>query len=158
LPEKFLPFLQMISGPEFDRVCVMTPSSASDEALMEWATCQPEIHELCHDFAAFPGRLAEASAVISGGGTTLWEVYALGKPSLAIVWVDNQRQTLQVVESCGTGTVCDLRRGFEPDASGEAWKRFLSTLNDAAMVERQRELIDGCGAERVAEYLQGLIR
>ena len=158
VPEPFLPFLQVISGPEFDRICVMTPSSASDEALIKWAASQPGKHELCPDFGAFPGRLAEATAVISGGGTTLWEVYALGKPSLAIVWVDNQRQTLQVVESCRTGTVCDLRRGFEPDSSGDAWKGFLSTLNDAKMVERQRELIDGCGAERVAEYLQGLIR
>lgn len=151
VPDVLMPALACIGARDFEQICVM--AATPESAIERWVAENPAVRTICRDWATLPERLAEADAVVTAGGTTLWEVYCVGRASLAIVWVENQRQALQVVQSRQTGIVADLRRGFDEAAFTEAWKRFLQSLDDESCRQRQRELIDGMGAVRVAEAI-----
>ncbi len=151
VPEVLLPALTSIGSKDFEQICVMASDPGGE--LERWVSEKPSVRSICREFATLPERLAEADAVVTAGGTTLWEVYCVGRASLAVVWVENQRQTLQVVENRQTGVVVDLRRGFDKAAFTAAWNRFLRSLDDESCRQRQRELIDGMGAARVAEAI-----
>jgi len=96
-----------------------------------------------------------ADLALSGGGQTTYELVATGTPAVAIRMAPNQTVTLAGLAAAGA-----LRRiGDAQDARLQ--ERLLSELRaldrDAAarqaMSERGRALVDGRGAERVAERL-----
>ncbi|HOY68762.1 MAG TPA: UDP-2,4-diacetamido-2,4,6-trideoxy-beta-L-altropyranose hydrolase [Candidatus Ozemobacteraceae bacterium] len=109
---------------------------------------------LVRETAALPELMRGAVLTITGGGTTLWETYCIGRPGLAVAWVENQRRTLGIVEEHRTGIAIDARSGVPIEFVVEA---FRTIAGDARlreeMVRRQRKLIDGKGAVRVAEAL-----
>ncbi|HNV71366.1 MAG TPA: UDP-2,4-diacetamido-2,4,6-trideoxy-beta-L-altropyranose hydrolase [Candidatus Ozemobacteraceae bacterium] len=151
VPEVLLPLLPIMESSDFHQITVMASTSAPK--LEAWVQAHATRWQICRDFSSLPRLVAEADAVVSAGGTTLWEVYCVGRPSLAIVWVDNQRHALRVVDAQRTGTVVDLRRGFDEQVFTRAWQEFLDSRQDQDCIERQQQLIDGRGAERAAEVL-----
>ena len=135
--------------------------------LRAWEAADPGRRRVNADPALFPRLLSEAGFVVSGGGTTLWEVYALGIPSLAVVHVENQSHSLTVARQAGTSLCLDLRAGPGADSPaglpGAALRGAFQTLTGDSravreMIERQRALIDGQGAARVASRLDRAFR
>lgn len=111
---------------------------------------------IVRDVDALPGLIAGASVAVTGGGTTLWETFCIGRPSVAVVWVENQRRTLDVVARYRTGEVVDARSGLSVQSIVEAVGRVKNET--AGMIERQRTMIDGGGAGRVAAALTAMMK
>ena len=136
-------------------IIVSLAPQAITEELQAWMNCDPQRRKLHADISSFPCILAEAGYVISGGGTTLWEAYCLGIPSLAIVWVENQRNTVYVGSRFGTGGVIDLTRGGSLECFPEFFQELIQPQEDRQ--KKQRILIDGKGAHRIVRALQAKV-
>jgi UDP-2,4-diacetamido-2,4,6-trideoxy-beta-L-altropyranose hydrolase len=118
--------------------------------------------------ANFPGRqvtvhigtdrmaalMSKADAFVGAGGSTTWERLCLGLPSLVIAAAENQVPTAQYLGKLGAidyiGRAADLtKHGLRA-----ALSRFLMDQEGRSrMAEVGMELVDGRGAERVADPL-----
>ncbi|MBP7633754.1 hypothetical protein KBA41_06265 [Candidatus Ozemobacteraceae bacterium] len=114
---------------------------------------------IVRDVNALPGLIAGASVAVTGGGTTLWETCCIGRPSVAVVWVENQRRTLDVVARYRTGEVVDARSGLSVQSIVDAVRRIKGKTGEAEdMIARQRAMIDGGGVGRVAAALTAMMK
>lgn len=108
---------------------------------------------------ALPGLIAGAAIAITGGGTTLWETYCVGRPSVAVVWVENQRKTLEFVRGHGTSLAIDARSELSIQLIADAVRHIQTEPGESReMIGRQRDVIDGEGAARVAAALTGMMK
>ena len=102
-----------------------------------------------------PGAAAAMDLVVSAAGTTVWELCCVGVPMALVRVADNQTEGYRAVTAAGAaaglGTAADL---LGPDAT--ATLRHLLTDVDArgALGTRARDVVDGCGAERVLDALR----
>lgn len=91
-----------------------------------------------------------AGCGIIGGGTTLYEVAALGIPTVAVVTADNQREGTAAAVAAGivrtsaaeASAIVDAIEALRADDAGRS-----------ALATTGRRLIDGRGADRVAARL-----
>lgn len=98
--------------------------------------------------------MACADVAIGAGGTTLWERLALGLPALVISVASNQEEIAQHIGTLGAQQYL----GKSQDVSGEEIAQALDRLiADRDRMLRMsaigRNLVDGLGANRVAEAL-----
>jgi spore coat polysaccharide biosynthesis predicted glycosyltransferase SpsG len=95
--------------------------------------------------------LADADLVVTAAGVTLLEALALGRPVVAVVLADNQRQAADGAAAAGAAVVATL------DDAAPAAAALASNLEQRArMAEAARQLVDGLGARRVAEAVAAL--
>lgn len=98
--------------------------------------------------------MSQADASIGAGGSTTWERFCLGLPSLVIAVAENQVPTSQYLGKLGA--IDYIGRGSELTADGirAAVSRFLSDHEGRSkMAEMGMQLVDGQGAERVSDCL-----
>ncbi|MBF0499159.1 MAG: hypothetical protein HQM09_03460 [Candidatus Riflebacteria bacterium] len=158
--------LDAFSGHSNRLVQVVVSPDCPKHLLREWVAERPQGRSLHDEPQLLAGLLASAGIAITGGGGTLWEVYALGIASLAVVFADNQRRTPDIVGSRKTGLCLDMREAFPTAAGNPEIEHVISTMFALAgnsverrvMIERQRRLIDGLGAVRAADRLEILCR
>lgn len=100
--------------------------------------------------------LAEADLAIGAGGTMAWERACLGVPTLAFGIAPNQAPVLEALFEAGCAT--GVTQMPQPDAAAiAAW--VAAVLSNATLLhgmgKRSRDLVDGRGAERIADALLG---
>lgn len=109
--------------------------------------------------AAIRQAMAEADIAVSAAGQSLYELAALGTPTVALCVADNQLAQACALERAGTLLLAGDWR--EPGAArrvSEALVRLADVSTRAAMSRSGRRLIDGRGARRVArECLRAVI-
>jgi UDP-2,4-diacetamido-2,4,6-trideoxy-beta-L-altropyranose hydrolase len=104
--------------------------------------------------ADMPKHMDRADLAIGGGGTTTWERCCVGLPALALAIAENQ---VGVLESAARkGAVYYVEKG---DANEEALAAHLRVLLAnrpllAHISEMGKDLVDGRGAQRVANMLR----
>jgi len=110
------------------------------------------LHTLVDDFA---GLMAQADLFIGAGGGTTWERAALGLPTLCISVASNQELNARLLADAGG----HLYLGAHEQVSSEALRQAVQALCMSGQGVRQRmagksrELVDGKGAQRVADAL-----
>jgi hypothetical protein len=104
-------------------------------------------------------ELGRCAVAVLGGGVTLYEACALGTPAVAVAVAPGQRRTVRSFASHGAaldaGSAAS-RRAVSRVASGVA-ALLEGGPGVAALAERARDLVDGCGAFRVAAHLAALV-
>ena len=148
--------LQEIPEELFDHVWVSVSPVCPIDELKKWEQKSHQCHHLNIDHSRFHEILATARLAITGGGTTLWEVYTLGIPSIAVVWAENQRHSIEVVERRQTSLLVDARKSIPHATIGPACRRLLDEVEGDRQVVAQHDLIDGGGATRAVEILHRL--
>ncbi len=102
------------------------------------------------DLAAF---FARHDLHIGAGGGSTWERCCLGAPTLAVIAADNQRPVLMPLRELGVLELLDQ----EPPTADPIARALQALLGDprrrAALGRNARKLVDGLGAERVADQL-----
>ena len=97
---------------------------------------------------------------ISGGGQTLYELAATATPTLAVVLADNQKEN--VARLADAGVLVPVGRYDDPDLEERLRRHIRALAGDkarrAALGAAGRRLVDGRGAERVADALLELIK
>lgn len=95
--------------------------------------------------------LAGADVVVTAAGVTLLESLALGRPTVAVVLAENQRQAAAGAEAVGAAIVTDVHDAATAAAALAGDLEGRRSLSAAA-----RHLVDGRGARRVAEAILDL--
>jgi UDP-2,4-diacetamido-2,4,6-trideoxy-beta-L-altropyranose hydrolase len=98
--------------------------------------------------------MSKADAFIGAGGSTTWERFCLGLPSLVIAVAENQVPTSQYLGKLGA--IDYIGRGSElsTDDIRAALSRFLKDHERRSrMAELGMQLVDGHGAQRVSDCL-----
>jgi len=95
-----------------------------------------------------------ADLAVCAGGSTLWEMAALGVPVACVVVADNQAPIAVDLERRGMVAHLGWDRDLEPEACARTLAALLSDgERRAAMAAVGRGLVDGRGAARVAAAL-----
>ena len=97
-------------------------------------------------------------AIVAGGGA-LWECCCLGVPTVALMTVDNHRQSVPLVAAAGAVIGLDAtgQRHEQAQALGLALRRLLDHRGEReALQRRAMAMVDGQGAERVAKRMLAL--
>lgn len=103
-------------------------------------------------------EMKKADVAISAGGTTLYELCALGVPTISYSFVDNQ---LDNVKQFQREQLIDYAGDVRYDNIAVNINTILRKYRDAEMLRKTRsegmqKMIDGKGAERIAEALMAL--
>ncbi len=100
-------------------------------------------------------RMRDADVVLSAAGTTVWELCALGVPTVLMSIADNQQPVARQVQDAGAAVDLGWYEDLDPTSVADAVSRLLG--DDAArskMSHAARALVDGRGAARVVRALQ----
>jgi UDP-2,4-diacetamido-2,4,6-trideoxy-beta-L-altropyranose hydrolase len=100
-----------------------------------------------HDPPDVPGLMRRATLAVSAAGSTCWELACLGVPSIVLVTADNQKGVAEGLVKSGFA-VCP---GGISAAAKEAAALLTNQARLKAMSAAGKALVDGRGAERVAE-------
>ena len=110
---------------------------------------------LAENVTNMPELMANSDLAISGAGTTSLEMCFLGLPALLVVIADNQRPAAE--EFSRRGAIMNLGEGSGLQAATLS-SHLASLVNSQqlrnTMSAQGRELVDGCGAERVVRALR----
>lgn len=111
----------------------------------------------CHvQSADVAALMASADLAIGGCGTTSWERCCLGLPAITMTLAANQEPIAQALAR--RGAILHLGKASEVD-EGTLMQAILDLCGDeprlAEMSAASRELVDGEGAERVCEIMDG---
>ncbi|MCX6647063.1 MAG: hypothetical protein NTY09_12025 [bacterium] len=157
LTEKFLNAIRAINDPYIDWKVVLGPASGYEKWKFErdYPTHINYFEGMEIGRAGFIEQLKSSDAVITNGGTTVYEALALGKPVLAIPQNEFEKQVIdQVVEmeACLTPS-----ENTSPKIL-EALSKFLDdNFSRLTLAENGMKLIDGQGVYRVAKMVVGVL-
>ncbi len=105
--------------------------------------------------ASMPDAMAWADLVISGAGSTCWELAFMGTPALVLILAENQRRVAESLESYGVVENLGWQRDIDESDMSAALSRLLSDpRRRREMSEEGRKLIDGQGALRVVSAIE----
>lgn len=98
--------------------------------------------------------MAEADMAIGAGGTMTWERCALRLPAIVVSIAENQREVSEFMDARGVIRYLGPADQTPAEAIGNALTTLLADPEAMRrMAERAGVLVDGMGAERVAEAL-----
>ena len=103
----------------------------------------------------FIGRCAEADLVITGAGTTTYELAHIGTPFLPVATVDNQeRIAAGWAAQAGRPVLSTSRRDWQHDLAGAVSAAATGMADAWSEARRRRKLVDGRGVARLIAALQ----
>lgn len=154
--EKVLDALDRLERPQI-QLHVVVGAANPHRARLE-SRCQASSNTVFHCQVDHMAQLMAASDLaIGGGGTASWERCCLGVPTLAWPIADNQKAVLEALGDYGgvcvpdrdsTQTISGITHHIFSLLENTHWRKILS--------KRSQELVDGCGAQRVARQLARL--
>ncbi len=126
--EHLMKVLAAIPEDIANRICVSVSDNCPRAEIETWISRHPTQRFINSDSQLFPDLLASSSLALTAGGTTLWEVYALGIPSICLLWVDNQRQTSVVIKEQATSFLVDIVSRINLELQSEWLENGLKTI------------------------------
>ncbi len=99
--------------------------------------------------------IAASDLVISAAGATCWELCFMGTPALLIDIADNQLPLARELGRRGSAIHLGGPAVSEHTISKEVMRIVNSPETRWSLSQQSRELVDGCGAERVVSFLCG---
>jgi len=153
---KLIHALQEVGTPDLEGVVVIGAGNPN-ASVLEKAAKQSHIPiRLVRDAKDMPELMARADVAISAGGSTAWELAYMGLPNLVLVLAENQREIAEELQVWGLGINLGQPASVtEREIGNVLTKLILDTARRKEMSERGRQIVDGCGAARVAAILGG---
>jgi UDP-2,4-diacetamido-2,4,6-trideoxy-beta-L-altropyranose hydrolase len=109
--------------------------------------------------ADYLSRVAHSDIVIGAGGVSALERACLGVPSIAIATADNQLGTMRQLSEAGATVDLGVLDASALDRLAPALRQLIDGGAERGRIaERATALVDGCGAERLAELLIDAMR
>ena len=90
---------------------------------------------------------------VTAGGSTCYETACMGLPSIAVAVADNQRPLTDKLNELGVLICIGSAEAVERKLAPEVAALLGDRERRANMSRRGRELIDGCGALRIARKI-----
>lgn len=130
------------------------------EALLRKAEACENIH-VHHDVKNMAELMEQCDLAVTAGGTTIYELSALGVPFVCFSYAENQEK---LTEYIGTKRIAGYGGAYHKDATGtlaSIAKQIMALKKDSSLrkeySEKERKLVDGEGAKRIARVLQKIL-
>lgn len=150
--------VRSLDAPDLAVRIAAGPANPNRHALAEAADSSGGRVELCSPKTEMPELMAWADLAISAAGSTCWELAFMGVPTIAVTLAENQRPIAASLETAGTGIDAGWNRELTEAHLAETLARLLpDEPRRSEMSRRGRALVDGRGAERVADALEDAI-
>jgi UDP-2,4-diacetamido-2,4,6-trideoxy-beta-L-altropyranose hydrolase len=146
--------LQQVDIAGLEAIILVGAGNPHDSTLQEAAQAASYAVQLRQNVHNMPELMAWADLCIGAAGSTSWERCLLGLPSLLVVLADNQQPIAEHLHAQGIAT--NLGRTGSVSAA-ELARAIAQLAHDAdtraEMMRRGQALVDGRGAERIAERI-----
>ena len=147
--------LQRIDHP-LDVDVMVGAANPHMEVLQKLALASPHRIRLQINVANVRPFMERADVAVSAGGSTCWELCYLGVPILAVSIADNQRPIAAGLSAAGAALDLGWHGSLTPESVASRLGRLLSDPDrQGSMARVGRKMVDGRGASRVTELLQG---
>jgi UDP-2,4-diacetamido-2,4,6-trideoxy-beta-L-altropyranose hydrolase len=137
-----------------ERVILMNSTNPQKDAILRWCHDSRANTKVVINAEGMAVHMAAADLGITAGGTTVFEMAALGVPLLMLQIADNQVSISRAWEERGYGVNLGPLGCLNRE---DLLRETVSLMEDArrrkAMSETGRSLVDGQGAPRVAQAL-----
>lgn len=100
--------------------------------------------------------MAKCDLAITAGGTTVYELCAMGVPFLGYSFADNQQPLLEYLKENQIAPSCGDYREVQGQLMERMAEQIVCCKETAVrkkISNREKELVDGCGAQRIAKIL-----
>jgi len=155
ITERIIEALQSPSLAALEATVVVGGSNPNLESLRSLASQSEQRIRMRESVLQMGELMAEAELAISAAGSTSWELCLLGTPMLLIDIADNQTPVAQVLHQHG----CAIHAGDRFVSSSALANAIASLANSEErrrwLSECSQQIVDGKGAQRVVEALQG---
>ena len=142
-----------LQGLHFHLVCGYY--SGQEKELLERADACPNF-TLYENVKEIWNLMGHCDLAITAGGTTVYELCAMGVPLLGYSFADNQRPVLSYLQDKGIAPDCGDYRFL----GNNLFVRMAEVLNSyrdyvlrKQISEKEKDLVDGKGAKRIAEAI-----
>lgn len=126
------------------------------EALQELKRIYPEIH-IYHDVKNMAELMQKCDLAITAGGTTIYELAAVGVPFLCFSYAENQEALTEYIGTCeiaGYLGAYHLERQTVMEKLSVLFAEYCHNWDLRMACHRsEKKMIDGKGAERLAEKI-----
>lgn len=154
MPKLMAEALQAIGDQGVRIHCIIGAGYPESSEYQSLALADPRFR--LHWHPAHLGNIMEACQVaVTAAGTTLYELAAYGVPALAWQMVDNQRYVFQ--SAAEQGLIIPTNPALKGDLAGKLEALLEDEDQRAALSSRLQSMVDGQGAQRVADRLMRLI-
>jgi len=137
-----------------ERVVLMNSTNPNKNEILRWCQDSTSNTRIVIDAERTAVHMAAADLAITAGGTTVFEMAALGVPLLILQIADNQVPISRAWEEHGYGiNLGPLGLLNRSDLLRETVSLMEGTRRRIAMSDKGRTLVDGHGARRVVETL-----
>lgn len=143
------------AGGKFQTTVVVGSGNPHHEQLRALAAKLPGVR-MQHNPANMAELMREADLAVSAAGSTCWELAYLGVPMIVTIIAKNQEKNAQALGECGAA----INLGWHESVPVTEFSKSIEQLagdvvRRRAMSQAARNLVDGLGAERVINVLQG---
>ncbi len=126
--------------------------------LTEMAARMPVEIELRTHVEDISSLMDRADIVISGGGSTCWELAFMGVPGLTIIRAENQRLIAEELDAAGILLNLGGEAGLSEGKVATAIDALLASPDRRGEMSRKGQaLVDGQGASRAIEAIRGVM-
>ena len=129
------------------------------DSLLQLARAHQNIH-IYHDVRDMAGLMEQSDLAVTAGGTTIYELSAIGVPFVCFSYAENQEK---LTEYIGKNKIAGYGGAFHktPEQTLVSIKEQINSLIEnydlrLRCSKAERQLVDGQGATRIAKMLYGL--
>jgi UDP-2,4-diacetamido-2,4,6-trideoxy-beta-L-altropyranose hydrolase len=141
-------------GEHVERVVLLSSSNPKKEDIVRWCKESRANIKIVMDAEETAPYMASADLAITAGGMTVFEMAVLGIPVLIMQIADNQVRITRAWQQCGYGVdMGHLDRLHPEDLQHEIMSLMQDTARREAMSATGKAMVDGLGAQRVAQAL-----
>jgi spore coat polysaccharide biosynthesis predicted glycosyltransferase SpsG len=102
-----------------------------------------------------PGLMSWADVAVSAAGSTCWELAFMGIPSAVIVLADNQEIIAEGLEKVQAAVNLGRIEALTMEKFGACFLPLIeSKAKRMELIQNQRKLVDGLGADRVISQME----
>jgi spore coat polysaccharide biosynthesis predicted glycosyltransferase SpsG len=144
---------RILSGSNLRDYTVIAPKSDHLEIAQHLAKSDVKIIEFTD---SIPRLIAEADAVVSAAGTSVWDISTIGTPAAYFGVADNQTNSLEAIEGFGVGMSLGELSRIDYNSTFVLQKieqLILDNEKRYSLFRQSHQLFDGFGCIRVSRYI-----
>lgn len=152
--------LRALNGAE-KKLCIrinIGPAFVENSYFTDTATSSPHNIQLLKNTSDIYAEMIKSDVVICGGGIMLYELAALGVPSISVATEKHEELNLRYWSSIGSTIPIGVRENMNDDKIA---RDVIELLNDdkarRTMSESGRRIVDGKGLIRVVELIDEVV-
>jgi UDP-2,4-diacetamido-2,4,6-trideoxy-beta-L-altropyranose hydrolase len=151
---RILESLPLLQCADLEVVLVAGGSNPHLQDLQAARQRSPVQVQLVANALDIPALMAWADVAVSGAGSTSYELCYMGLPALLFVIAENQRGVAEHLSKLSAAVCAGEAAEFDSLRFTETLRRLIESPGTRhAMSNRERDLVDGVGAERVKSAL-----